>query len=92
MDNKINTTEVIDSSAFKVSLKDRIKSKMGGVKWFTELYYQIAEAVVKDSRYKSLPQSCQNTAVTTIFIASKQALDEGRKESNDWLKSKRKDQ
>ena len=89
--NKVKT-EVIDSSAFKVSLKDRIKSKMGIVKWFNELYYQVAEAVVKDSRYKTLPQSCQNTAVTTVFIASKQALDEGRKESSDWLKSKRKDQ
>ena len=89
--NKVKT-EVIDSSAFKVSLKDRIKSKMGIVKWFNELYYQVAEAVVKDSRYKTLPQSCQNTAVTTVFIATKQALDEGRKESSDWLKSKRKDQ
>ena len=84
--NKVKT-EVIDSSAFKVSLKDRIKSKMGIVKWFNELYYQVAEAVVKDSRYKTLPQSCQNTAVTTVFIATKQALDEGRKESN----GKRKD-
>ena len=92
MDNKIDTTEVIDSSEFKVGLKDRIKSKMGLSKWFSELYYLVAEVVVKDSRYKTLPQSCQNTAVTTVFIATKQALDEGRKESSDWLKSKRKDQ
>ena len=59
-------------------LAERVSEKIGMAKWMTELYFQTAAIVTADKRYKTLPQYTQSSVLTTIFIATKEALDSDR--------------
>jgi len=62
----------------KLSLEDRVSKKMGLAKWMIELYFQIHEAVTNDKRYANLSNYLQSSMITTMFIATKEALDKNR--------------
>ena len=35
------------------------------------LYFYVADKMIKDPRWKRLPNYCQNSSITTVFIACK---------------------
>ena len=65
----------------KLPVAERVEKKMGMAKYMCELYFQCAAMVMKDQRHKSLPQYTQTSAITTVFIATKEALDKVREKN-----------
>ena len=65
----------------KLPVAERVGKKMGMARYMSELYFQCAAMVMKDPRHKSLPQYTQTSAITTVFIATKEALDKVREKN-----------
>ena len=65
----------------KLPVAERVEKKMGMARYMCELYFQCSAMVMKDPRHKSLPSYTQTSAITTIFIATKEALDKVREKN-----------
>ena len=68
----------METQEVKLSLEERVSKKMGLAKWMIELYFQIHKAVTNDKRYAGLSSYLQSSMITTMFIATKEALDKNR--------------
>jgi hypothetical protein len=65
----------------KLPVAERVEKKMGMARYMCELYFQCAAMVMKDPRHSKLPQYTQTSAITTVFIATKEALDKVREKN-----------
>ena len=65
----------------KLPVAERVEKKMGMARYMCELYFQCADMVMKDPRHSKLPSYTQTSAITTIFIATKEALDKVREKN-----------
>tara|TARA_R100000479_G_scaffold28804_1_gene11112 strand:- start:664 stop:945 length:282 start_codon:yes stop_codon:yes gene_type:complete len=62
----------------KLPVAERVEKKMGMARYMNELYFQVANMVMKDPRWSKLPSYTQTSAITTIYISTKEALNEVR--------------
>tara|TARA_B100000242_G_scaffold40169_1_gene23988 strand:- start:2841 stop:3203 length:363 start_codon:yes stop_codon:yes gene_type:complete len=65
----------------KLPVAERVEKKMGMARYMCELYFQCAAMVMKDPRHSKLPSYTQTSAITTVFIATKEALDKVREKN-----------
>ena len=46
------------------------------------LYFYVADKMIKDPRWKRLPNYCQNSSITTVFIACKEQVERRKEYGN----------
>ena len=69
----------VQQQTVKAPMSERVTEKVIPLtKWFGEVYYQTAEVMRSDPRYKELPSYNQTSCIATVIIATNAALDSDR--------------
>ena len=69
----------VQKQTVKAPISERVTEKvMPLTKWFAEQYFQTAELMRSDPRYKDLPSYNQTSCIATVLIATNAALDSDR--------------
>ena len=73
------TETQVQKQTVKAPMSERVTEKVIPLtKWFAEQYFQTAELMRSDPRYKELPSYNQTSCIATVIIATNTALDSDR--------------